>query len=161
MTRLVIAPILGVALATACASNPPPVPMVGASEDIANLAGDWTGEYWSVESGRSGSIFFSLTAGTDAAVGDVLMVPVDRSGHDHPEGMHPRSEFIPISFVSVNAGRVSGVLAPYRDPVCGCRLQTTFEGVLKADTIAGTFTSRHGVGGNVQQGRWRVVRDNP
>src|SRR5258705_13509153 len=40
-------------LFAACATNQPSVPLVGRSADVAALAGDWAGEYSSVESGRS------------------------------------------------------------------------------------------------------------
>ena len=143
--------------AAACGYNPRAVPVSGSTQDVAALEGEWSGEYWSVESGRSGSILFRLEAGADSATGDVLMIPADRP-HTHPEGVHPPSEFIGINFVRIEAGRVRGLLEPYRDPVCGCRLETTFEGELRADTIAGTFTSRHLEGGSVQTGNWRVVR---
>lgn len=148
-------------LATACALNTPPVPMEGDAEDVAALTGDWTGEYWSAETGRSGSIWFRLEEGADTAKGDVLMIPHGSPMHDHPGDVHPQTEYIGISFVRVWDEHVRGVLEPYRDPVCGCRLHTSFEGLLRGDTIAGTFTTKHVEGGGVQEGRWRVVRVQP
>jgi hypothetical protein len=142
--------------AAACSGNPAPVPLLGDPGDIAQLAGTWMGEYWSPESGRSGSITFSLKAGADTAFGDVLMIPSDQP-HTHT-GAHPASEFLAITFVRVDAGRVRGRLDPYRDPVCGCRLETTFDGTIRPDTVAGTYTSRHIEGGDVQHGQWRVIR---
>jgi len=144
-----------VALLAACAWNPPPVPLVGVETDVVKLAGEWYGNYWSAESGRSGSILFRLTAGADTAVGDVLMVP-----RDQPEaaGMPPAAATIPIRFVGIEGSRVRGVLAQYRDPVCGCRLETVFSGQLRADTISGTYESRHLEGGSIQTGEWQVVR---
>lgn len=158
MKAMMVVSMLGLA---ACALNPPVVPVEGNAQDVAALAGEWSGEYWSAETGRSGSIFFHLEAGADTAVGDVLMIPRGAPEHDHPGGVHPASEYIPITFVRVWQGHVRGVLDPYRDPVCGCRLHTSFEGVLSGDTIAGTFSSRHLEGGVVQEGRWRVVRFRP
>jgi len=145
---------LGVA---ACAANPPPVPVRGPAQDVSALAGEWRGEYWSAESGRSGSIHFRLEAGPDTAQGDVLMVPAGQA-HTHPEGRHPPSEFPTIRFVRVLGDRVRGVLDTYRDPACGCRLETTFDGRLRADTIAGVYESRHLEGGDLQTGQRRVVR---
>jgi hypothetical protein len=143
------------ALISACAMRAASVPVVGAASDIDRLAGRWAGEYWSVESGRSGSIAFDLTAGEDTAAGTILMIPSDRP---HPHVEHPASELIGITFVEIRGGAVEGLLEPYRDPDCGCRLITRFEGTLRADTIAGTFTSRHVEGGSIVRGQWRVVR---
>jgi hypothetical protein len=140
---------------SACAMQATKVPVVGAASDLERIAGQWTGEYWSVESGRSGSVAFDLTAGEDTASGTVLMIPVDRP-HSHIE--HPASELIGITFVEIRGGAVEGLLEPYRDPDCGCRLITRFEGTLRADTIAGTFSSRHVEGGSIVRGQWRVVR---
>src|SRR6058998_11524 len=59
----------------ACAASQSPVPVIGPAGDVAALAGEWAGEYSSVESGRSGSISFTLRAAGDSAVGDVIMIP--------------------------------------------------------------------------------------
>ena len=155
--------IAGFAVATAalslaaCAANPSPVVVQGPAQDVSALAGEWRGEYWSAESGRSGSILFQMEAGRDTAYGDVLMIPAGQV-HAHADERHPPSEFIGIRFVRVLGDRVRGLLDAYRDPVCGCRLETSFEGQLRADTIAGTYQSRHLEGGDVQHGHWRVVR---
>ncbi|MCI0433562.1 MAG: hypothetical protein L0271_07925 [Gemmatimonadetes bacterium] len=144
-------------LVAGCSYHQPPVPLLGSDSDIAALAGEWYGTHWSVESGRSGSILFRLTAGADSALGDVLMVPREATGH---EMRSSPAEFIPIRFVGIDQDRVRGMLATYRDPVCGCRLETVFFGELKADTIVGTFESRHLEGGSIQKGNWRVVRQS-
>lgn len=150
-----IAPVFVVA---ACATTAPPVPVRGAPGDIAALAGEWSGDYMSMETGRSGRIHFRLDQDADTATGDVLMLPTEAPSHRHPGDVHPASEYIPIAFVRVSGDRVRGTLGEYRDPVCGCRLATTFDGLLRADTIAGTYTSRHIEGGAVQTGRWQVTR---
>lgn len=144
-------------LAAACASNLPRVPVIGNVADVQALAGEWSGEYWSLETGRSGNILFRLEAGADSAIGDVLMIPMGQR-HDHPDGIHPATEYIPISFVSVANGHVRGVLEPYRDPGCGCLVSTSFNGELRGNSIEGTFASRHGETGSLQEGRWRVTR---
>lgn len=149
-----------VAVSTACSGNPPPVALLGGASDIANLVGEWTGEYRSIETGRSGIIYFRLEAGANSAVGDVLLVPADGVGHDHPEGVHPPAEYLPITFVRVLDGMIRGTLDPYRDPECGCRLETTFEGRLRADTISGSYTSRHIEVGRTQTGTWLVTRSS-
>jgi len=155
-------PFLVVAV-LACSGSQSPVPVVGAESDISRLAGEWTGEYSSVETGRSGSILFKLSSGTDSATGDVVMSPQFAPGQplgQSPPGQVPSttSQTLTINFVRVTGGQVSGSLAPYTDPSCNCPLYTTFIGRLKADTLEGTYTSRHDQGGYAQQGRWRVVR---
>jgi hypothetical protein len=59
----------------ACGVSHTPVPMVGAATDVSALIGQWSGDYSSAESGRSGSISFTLRAAGDSAFGDVVMVP--------------------------------------------------------------------------------------
>lgn len=147
----------------ACSGSQSPVPMVGRQVDISQLAGEWLGEYSSVESGRSGSIVFNLTAGSDTATGDVVMNPqIVNRGPAAPTGQNPTSfptpRSIQIRFVRVSGGQVSGALDPYTDPNCGCQLHTTFVGRLVGDTLSGTYTSRHMETQEIQKGRWRVVR---
>src|SRR6266496_4333197 len=62
-------------LLAACAASQLPVPVIGPAGDVAALAGEWAGDYSSAESGRSGSISFTLRAAGDSAFGDVVMVP--------------------------------------------------------------------------------------
>lgn len=150
----------------ACGGSQSPVPVVGHAADISKLAGEWIGEYSSVETGRSGSITFSLKAGSDTAVGDVVMTPrFAAAGPAVPTGQAVPSQVvspaIDIKFVRVTGGQVSGALAPYTDPTCNCPLHTTFVGRLVGDTLSGTYTSRHENASDTQQGRWRVVRETP
>jgi len=70
----VVRPIAGVALAaaaglalTGCAARPSPVPLQADANALATLAGEWSGEYSSAATGRSGSIVFTLAAGRDTA----------------------------------------------------------------------------------------------
>lgn len=152
-------------LLAACAANQTPVPVVGPSADIAALAGEWTGEYSSVESGRSGSISFTLRAAADSAFGDVVMIPVGWGrplgpwrGEMAPAGAHrPQTEVLTINFVRVEQRRVNGTLAPYADPQTGERLVTTFSGELNGNTITGSYTTRL-PSGDTQTGRWTVQR---
>jgi hypothetical protein len=154
-----------VALVLACGGAQTPVPVVGASADLSRLAGEWYGEYSSVESGRSGSIVFKLVAGTDSATGDVFMTPqwLGRPGEVQAQrGPQPTTTpALAIRFVRVAGGQVSGALAPYTDPQCGCTLHTTFVGRLQADTLVGTYSSRHEQARDTQRGRWRAVRKQP
>jgi hypothetical protein len=155
---------LAAALA-ACAGPPTPVPVVGAAGDVAQLAGEWQGDYSSVETGRSGSIFFHIVAGTDSSHGDVLMDPAvvgrQRVVGDPTAAAQAAvrpGQAIGITFVRVAGGRISGRLDPYTDPDCNCPLYTTFEGARVADTLEGTYSSHHETGAYTQHGRWRVVR---
>lgn len=71
------------------------------------------------------------------------------------------SEMLTIVFARIRDGQVSGKLDPYRDPTCGCIVNTTFTGSLRGTvleatfvtTAAGLFTPRHG--------EWRVQRVKP
>ena len=151
------------ALAVGCQAAQPPVPVVG---DVAALAGEWRGEYWSTESGRRGTILFSLQAGQDTAHGEVVMypsrvaTPLPTPAEPEPVIVHANPEPLAITFVRAGGGMVSGRLEPYRDPECGCRLTTTFTGRWETDTLAGTYVSVHESGRRVT-GEWRVSRVTP
>jgi len=158
--------VTAVAFLIACGGSQAPVPMVGQEADVSQLAGEWFGEYSSVESGRSGSITFKLIAGSDTATGDVIMSPRfnvrPQTGQVQPTGPAPGTiQALTINFVRVTGGQVSGSLASYTDPTCGCTLHTTFVGRLRGDTLGGTYTSLHEQSRDVQRGRWQVVRQNP
>jgi hypothetical protein len=151
-------------LLAACATSQAPVPLVGTAGDIAALTGEWTGDYSSAASGRSGSISFTLRAAGDSAFGDVVMVPTGLNRplapwREQPPagGQRGTPEVLTIRFVRVEAGHVSGTLAPYADPQTGERLLTTFSGELAGKTIAGTYTTRL-LSGDTQTGRWTVQR---
>ena len=152
-------------LLAACAANQPSVPLVGRSADVAALAGEWTGEYSSTESGRSGSISFALRSAADSAFGDVVMIPVGwgrplapwRGEMGAGPTQRPQSEVLTINFVRVEQRHVNGTLAPYADPQTGERLVTTFTGELSGNTITGVYTTRL-PSGATQTGRWTAQR---
>lgn len=163
--RSIVAGVITLVTVGGCGGSQAPVPLVGPPAEIAQLAGEWYGEYSSAESGRNGSIVFTLTAGSDTATGDVVMTPRMPAqavpGQAPTVGQPPPvAQALTIRFVRVAAGEVSGALAPYTDPACGCTLHTTFVGRLRADTLQGTYTSLHEQTRNVQHGRWRVVRQH-
>lgn len=149
---------------SACAASRAPVPLVGQSADVSALTGEWAGDYSSAESGRSGSITFTLRAAGDSAFGDVIMIP---SAWGRPlmpyrqqtaaGGQAPETTVLTIRFVRVQQGHVSGTLDPYAEPQTGNRLLTTFTGELNGNTIAGTYTTRL-PSGETQTGRWSVQR---
>jgi len=152
---------------SACGAARSPVPLVGASTDVSALTGEWSGDYSSAESGRSGSISFTLRAAGDSAFGDVVMIPSawGRPLMPYREGntagaagnQQTASTVLSIRFVRVEHGHVSGTLDPYADPQTGARLLTTFSGELNGTTITGTYTTRL-PSGDTQTGRWTVQR---
>lgn len=163
MRQLTVTSSVLLALA-ACGGPPPPVPVLADPADARQLAGEWVGEYGSVQTGRAGSIQFTLDSAEEHAHGDIVMGPANRSwtGFDR-EGTPPRPErmdaqILAIQFVRAAGGRVSGVLDPYTDPSCDCLVRTEFVGRLVADTISGTFEIRQVHGGTPRTGEWRVVR---
>lgn len=155
------------AVAAACATASPPVPITGETPAIQRLAGRWTGRYESPVTGRFGSISFELQAGSDTARGDVQMIPAgrsqplhamerDRSGAWIDDSRSPH--FLTIRFVGVSDGRIRGCLDPYRDPDTGSVLLTSFRGVVSGDSIVGTFESSTESSGVRATGRWWVTR---
>lgn len=148
-----------------CQGPAPPVPVLG---QIGLLTGRWEGEYGSRESGRSGSILFTLEAGTDTAHGDVVMVPkaaelppAPRPGDPDAPGWRREepAQALPIAFVRAAGGAVEGRLVEYRDPECGCLITTLFVGrLVTPDRIEGTFVSLHREMGREVRGWWRAER---
>jgi hypothetical protein len=160
-----LSPLLLALTLTACGASRSPVPLVGASSDVGALTGEWAGDYSSAESGRSGSISFTLRAAGDSAFGDVVMIPsawgrpltLWREQNTTGGNQSPASTVLTIRFVRVEHGHVSGTLDPYADPQTGARLLTTFSGDLSGSTITGTYTTRL-PSGDTQTGRWTVQR---
>jgi len=151
-------------LLLACRYHPTPVQLQGATSDIAAIAGTWAGEYSGTQSQRSGSISFTVKAGTDSAFGDILMMPaggqqfiaVDANTAAH--ALHsPQPELLQITFVRVSGGYVEGALEPYVAPDCHCAVTTVFHGALNGNVISGDFVTR-GELGLRQVGTWRVER---
>jgi hypothetical protein len=168
MRARVAATVVLAALLAACAAAPPPPPVSieGNQKDLNALAGKWSGDYFSGDTGRSGSIRLTLNAEEGAVYGDVLMFPKGRSSSleaanrraspapDAPRGGQP----LAIRFVVIEDGVVSGTLEPYKDPDCDCFLSTTFTGRVHGDVIEGSFVSHGGPGRVTQDGRWKVTR---
>jgi hypothetical protein len=164
---VVVAALVG-ALVGACTSAPPPPPVsVEANQkDLNTLAGNWSGDYFSGSTGRTGSIRFNLNAEEGAVYGTVLMFPQGRSSSMEPANRQgsasenaPRGgQPLSIRFIVIEDGVISGTLEPYKDPDCDCFLSTTFTGRVHGDAIEGSFVSHGGPGRVTQDGRWKVTR---
>ena len=156
--------ITALAMVGACASNPSPVPVTGATADIQALVGEWTGEYRSVETGRSGSIVFKLNPGSDTANGDIVMVSRE-PGMSHDDAVNialtrqAANQVLTIRFVRISGSTIAGAIDPYPSPDCSCQLVTEFRGELKGDRMEGTFRTVHsGQETLTQQGTWWAAR---
>lgn len=148
----------------ACQSSNP-VRLYGDQVDWKFLAGEWKGEYFSKDTGRSGTIEFTLIADENKAFGDVLMIPRGSNEPYHPIDYRDGAEVDPrlpqlltIRFVEVIGGKVRGELSPYWDPEMQRRMVTIFEGIVKDDTIEGTFESRLEQSPIYFYGQWKVFR---
>ena len=150
-----------------CAGNPSPVPVLGTASEVQALAGEWTGEYRSAETGRTGNVTFKLAAGRDTAFGDVLMVPKESFSQSTEPGMpappaRANPQILTIRFVHVRGDAVSGTILPYLAPDCDCWLETRFRGDIRADRIAGEFVSHDSdTGRMMQRGTWWAKRIGP
>jgi hypothetical protein len=150
----------------ACASNPPSTQVTASDFDLNPLVGEWRGNYSSAETGRTGTIAFTLRAGESSASGNIVMIPRPDSMLTPAEQelvsnvATPGRSVLKIHFLRKEAGNLSGTLDPYTDPDCGCLVATTFQGTFKdARTIEGTFnTVPSQPGGRVTGGKWKVTR---
>lgn len=129
--------------AAACGGGQKEIAVQGSDKDLANIAGEWEGEYKGNESGRSGPVTFNLLVGSHIAEGQVVM-----------GGATP----LKVEFVKIEQGKVKGTIAPYTDPQCSCQVETTFLGIVGDGSINGTFESKLGGTDKVQSGTWNVTR---
>jgi hypothetical protein len=157
--------VISAILNWSCSAVIQPVTVKGAESDIDLLAGEWKGEYYSKDLGRGGSIEFKLTSGEKTAFGEVVMIPLGSQIPFQPATQtgEPKTatqpiEVLKISFVQISGGRVSGKIGPYWDPDNKVTLLTFFDGVLKGDTIKGTFRSRREQSEYFYTGQWEVRR---
>jgi hypothetical protein len=153
-------------IACTAASKAPEIGVTASDFDLNPLVGEWRGAYSSTETGRSGTIAFTLRAGESSASGNVVMIPRADSLLTPAERelvtnvSTPGREVLKIHFIRKEGGNLSGTLDPYRDPECACPVTTTFQGSFSdARTIEGTFTTVPSVAGrSVTGGKWRVTR---
>ena len=149
-----------------CAGKQPGTAVSASDFDLKPLVGIWRGTYSNPQTGRNGTIGFSLRAGESFASGSVVMIPKADSlltpeerellGEEAPSGRTVLS----IKFIRKEGGNLSGTLNPYRSPDCDCTVNTTFVGTFKdANTLEGTFaTVPSKAGAAVTGGTWRAIR---
>ncbi|MEA2762597.1 MAG: hypothetical protein QOD47_1881 [Gemmatimonadaceae bacterium] len=168
MKRLTfVVAVAGATLAMAgCASrNQPEIEMTSSDFDLNPLVGEWRGTYSSTETGRNGTIAFTLRAAESAASGNVVMLPrADSSfaaNHAPVDASIPNTrEVLTIHFVRKEGSNVVGTLDPYLDPECACKVITTFQGAFRdRGTIEGIYTTAAASSpGKTTSGKWRVTR---
>jgi hypothetical protein len=134
---------LACSVAAGCAASAKQVEVKGATADLVTLAGEWEGQYEGTDTGRTGSIKFSLQVGRHTADGEIYLA---------------QNQPLKITFVEVENGQVSGRIDPYTDPVCSCEVKTEFLGLLKGDVVDGTFTTEMIKDGKTMRGNWSVAR---
>jgi len=150
----------------ACATKPPGIALTSSDFDLQPLVGVWRGDYSNPQTGRRGTIAFSLRAGESFASGNVVMIPKPDSlltaeerelASDVPS---TGRSVIPIHFIRKEGGSLNGTLDPYRAPDCDCIVTTTFQGTFTDErTIQGTFTTVPSKAGtSITSGTWRVTR---
>jgi hypothetical protein len=156
-------------LASACSYAPPPIRVYGTPTDLERLAGQWVGEYRGEQGHRrSGSIAFTLAAGTHEAAGDVLMTPEGASPYERyygddesrrgAEARVAPTQVLTIRFADVEGGFVSGRLDNFWDPDRRTSAHAIFAGRLADDVLEGTFTTIYASGEPPSRGRWKVRR---
>lgn len=159
--RSIVATVLVALTASSCATAPVSFPVRGTPVGAATLTGTWDGEYASAESGRQGSIRFVLSADSDSAFGDVLMMPARRSPHsgryESPAWSAP-PRALSIRFVLASDDSVAGVLDPYADPETGETLVTRFIGRMDHRAIVGQFQTLNLWTEAITEGTWAVRR---
>ena len=154
---------MGLATSTiACASKSPGIEISSSDFDLNPLLGEWHGQYKGSETGRSGTIAFTLRAGEANASGNVVMLPQSAGSNapvDDPS-QAARRQVLTIHFVRKEGGNLIGTLDPYGDPECVCQVNTTFRGMFTdARTIEGTYTTVPSKAGtSVTTGTWKVTR---
>lgn len=169
LTTLIIAGVGAIMLLPGCAPRAPKTEVTADDFDLSPLVGRWSGEYNSQSTGRAGDISFVLRAGEVSADGRVEMVarepehvivPTDRP-MVNSRVTAPPTRVLTIHFVRKEGRRVIGLLDPYIDPDCACRVTTTFEGAFSdGHTIEGTYTtvSNSELAHIPTVGQWKVTR---
>lgn len=165
-----IAHLALLAAISACTYAPAPIRVYGVATDLERLAGRWSGSYQGEPSHpRSGSIVFTLRAGTHEAAGDVLMVPQGASPYERynvndelrrgEQGYAAPTHVLTIRFADVDGGLISGRLDNFWDPDHKTSAYSLFSGRVTDDVIEGTFTTIYMNGDANTRGHWKVRRN--
>jgi hypothetical protein len=150
MKRAALSVLLALSL-VGCAGSFNTFPVNGRQTEIAKVKGDWSGEYSSPDTGRSGFISFKLDLGHSTGEGQVEM--------NVPGELQPRP--LRIASMHVSGNEVRGRLARYTDPGCNCAVDTEFVGIVTGGTIDGTFTTKPAGRDLVAAGgTWHAERKN-
>jgi hypothetical protein len=168
-TTLIIAAVAAVMLVPGCALRAPKTEVTADDFDLSPLVGRWSGEYTSKSTGRAGDISFVLRAGEVSADGRIEMVarepehvivPTDRP-MVNGRVTTPARRLLTIHFVRKEGLKVIGLLDPYIDPDCACKVTTTFDGeFIDGHTIEGTYStvSSSELAHIPTGGQWKVTR---
>jgi hypothetical protein len=167
-TTLIFASVGASALILGCAFRAPKTEVAADDFDLAPLVGQWTGDYSSEATGRNGDISFALRAGEVSAFGRIemvarepqnLVVPTDRPMVNGRVAV-PARRLLTIHFVRKEGNTVAGLLDPYTDPDCACRVTTMFQGVFTdSRTIKGTYkTISSDLAYIPTGGQWKATR---
>lgn len=167
-TTLIIAAVGVIMLIPGCALRAPKTEVTADDFDLTPLVGQWSGEYNSKSTGRAGDISFVLRAGEVSADGRIEMVarepenvivPTDRP-MVNGRVTTPVRRLLTIHFVRKEGSRVIGLVDPYIDPDCACRVTTTFEGAFTdGHTIEGTYNTISSELAHIPTGgQWKVTR---
>jgi hypothetical protein len=156
------------ALALGCALRQPAIQVSANDFDLNPLVGKWAGEYSSDETGRNGDISFTLNAGEREASGAVVMSPrANVANNVVAPDRHmvvgvvagAPSQVLTIHFVRKEGSAVIGLLDPYTDPDCACRVTTSFQGnFVNSRAIEGTYTTFGSeLSHTPSRGAWKVT----
>ena len=167
-TRLITGLASAAFLALGCALREPTIELTASDFDLNPLVGKWSGQYSSEQTGRSGDISFTLKAGEADASGAVVMMPRPADVNViSPDRRMVRGflaatpkQLLTIHFVRKEGSAVAGLLDPYTDPDCGCRVTTAFKGgFVNGRTIEGTYsTFSSDLSFIPTHGTWKVTR---
>jgi hypothetical protein len=155
-------------------SSGAPVPVEAGEQAISEIAGKWSGRYYSKATGRRGVITFRMPERADTGFGEVEITfspalemarrssAVDELNRDRDDTLDPDPcTVLTIKMVRIEHDQVRGSMAAYWDPDCNCRTQTVFQGKISGNRIAGTFTSRRESNDRrILMGVWQVDRED-
>lgn len=151
-----------------CSLRAPKTEVTADDFDLAPLVGEWTGEFSSQDTRRSGDVSFILRAGEVSADGRIEMVAREPESVVVPSDRPmvngrltvPARQLLTIHFVRKEGNRVVGLLDTYTDPACACKVMTTFQGTfIDGRTIEGTYnTVSSELAHTPARGLWKVTK---